>query len=136
MIVRQMNNCYNVGSVTLKGRGGAAGLACMVGVGSDKVSGCNYSIGTITAKNGDAAGLFYRVDTTAAVMYGKAIVRDSYYKGCKDGYCRGPSPTNKGVPRVTKISSVTSRSCPKLSSKYWTYSSKYKRLVLKNNKEK
>ena len=136
VIVRQMNNCYNVGSVTLKGRGGAAGLACMVGVGSDKVSGCNYSIRTITAKNGDAAGLFYRVDTTAAVMYGKAIVRDSYYKGCKEGYCYGPSPTNKGVPRVTKISSVTGRSCPKLSSKYWTYSSKYKRLVLKNNKEK
>ena len=130
----QMNNCYNVGSVTVKGRGAAAGLSCFVG-NFDKVSKCNYSIGTITAKNG-AAGLFYMIDTFEAIMHGKPIVYDSYYKGCKDGYCRGPSPTNKGVPRVTKISSVTSRSCPKLSSKYWTYSSKYKRLVLKNNKEK
>ncbi len=101
----RMNNCYNVGSVIVKGRG-------------------------------DAAGLFYRVDTWEAIMHGKPIVYDSYYKGCKNGYCLGPSPSNKGVPRVTKISSVTGRSCPKLSSKYWTYSSKYKRLVLKNNKEK
>ena len=130
-----MNNCYNVGSVTVKGRGGAAGLSFAVG-NFDKVSKCNYSIGTITAKNGDAAGLFYRVDTWEAIMHGKPIVYDSYYKGCKKGYCLGPSPENKGVPRVTKISSVTGRSCPKLSSRYWTYSSKYKRLVLKNNKEK
>lgn len=133
--VSQMNNCYNVGSVTLKGRGGAAGLSYVVGA-FDQVSKCNYSIGTITAKNGEAAALFYAIDTWEAIMHGKPIVYDSYYKGCKKGYCRGPSPTNKGVPRVTKISSVTSRSCPKLSAKYWKYSPKYKRLILKNNKEK
>ena len=69
-------------------------------------------------------------------MHGKPIVKDSYYKGCKEGYNYGPSPTNKGVPQIKKISSVTSKSCPKLSDKYWTYSSKYKRLILKNNKER
>ena len=34
-----------------------------------------------------------------------------------------------------KVSSIKKSTCPKLSSKYWTYSSKYKRLILKNNKE-
>lgn len=33
------------------------------------------------------------------------------------------------------VSSITSAKCPKLSSKYWVYSSKVKRLILKNNKE-
>lgn len=134
--VVQMNNCYNVGKVTMKGRGRAAGLSCYVGA-FDEVSRCNYSIGTITAKKGGAAaGLFCEVDTWEAIMHGKPIVYDCYYKGCKEGYCFGASPTNKGMPRVTKISSVTSASCPKLSSKYWTYSSKHKRMILKNNKEK
>lgn len=133
--VSQMNNCYNVGSVMVKGRGAAAGLSCAVGA-FDQVSKCNYSIGTISAKNGYAAALFYRIDTFEAIVHGKAIVYDSYYKGCKEGYLRGPSPTNTGVPRLTKISFVTGTSCPKLSSKYWIYSSKYKRLILKNNMEK
>lgn len=133
--VSQMNNCYNVGSVTLKGRGDAAGLACAVGAFTE-VSKCNYSIGNIIAKNGTAAALFGRVQTWEAIMHGKPIVKDSYYKGCKEGYNYGPSPTNKGVPQIKKISSVTSKSCPKLSDKYWTYSSKYKRLILKNNKER
>lgn len=134
--VVQMNNCYNAGKVTMKGNGRAAGLSCYVGA-FDQVSRCNYSVGTITAKRAhSAAALFYEVDTWEAIMHGKPIVYDCYYKGCKEGYCLGASPSNKGMPRVTKISSVTSRSCPKLSSKYWTYSSKHKRLILKNNKEK
>lgn len=134
--VVQMNNCYNAGKVTMKGSGKAAGLSCYVGA-FDQVSRCNYSIGTITAKSAhSAAALFYEIDDWEAIMHGKPIVYDCYYKGCKEGYCLGPSPSNKGVPRVTKISSVTSRSCPKLSSKYWVYSSKHKRLILKNNKEK
>lgn len=133
--VSQMNNCYNVGSVTVKGRGVAAGLSCAVGAFTE-VSKCNYSIGIITAKKRNSAALYYRISTWEAIMHGKPIVKDSYYKGCKTAYCLGPSPTNKGVPRVKKISSVTRKNCPKLSSKYWTYSSKYKRLILKGNKER
>ena len=30
---------------------------------------------------------------------------------------------------------ITSANCPKLSSKYWAYSSKHKRLILKNTEE-
>lgn len=134
--VGQMNNCYNAGKVTMKGSGKAAGLSCYVGAFTE-VSRCNYSVGTVTAKRAySAAALFYEVDTWEAIMHGKPIVYDCYYKGCKEGYCLGASPSNKGMPRVTKISSVTSASCPKLSSKYWTYSSRHKRLILKNNKEK
>ena len=37
--------------------------------------------------------------------------------------------------KAKKVSSITFGNCSKLSSKYWTYSNKHKRLILKNNKE-
>ena len=38
--------------------------------------------------------------------------------------------------KATKVSAITAKNCPKLSTKTWTYSKDKKRLILKDNKEK
>lgn len=70
--------------------------------------------------------------------YAKNATFNNYYKASTrcTAYSISGKDKNKTTPRATKVSSITSKNCPKLSSKYWTYSSKYKRLVLKHNKEK
>ena len=40
------------------------------------------------------------------------------------------------LAKATRVSSVTAGSCLKLSYGHWTYSSRYGRMILKNNKEK
>lgn len=149
----QIRNSYNAGKVAVKGKGGrAAGLATHLVVKYDSwsrkymTSTGNYVTGAVSAKKGGkAAALFTEVTTTPD---SKCYVYNNYYKastGCKKAYllCNhtGSGAPEKKVPsteapRVKKVSSITRKNCPKLSSKYWTYSSKYKRMILKNNKEK
>lgn len=140
--VTQMQNCYNVGKVTLKGSGYAGGLASFIDLWG-KVSTGNYSTGAVSVKNGGGnayrAALFPSGDLKYALLHPKCYVYNNYYTastGCKAYGHLDDGNTKKTAPRATKVSSITSKSCPKLSSKYWTYSSKYKRMVLKNNKEK
>ncbi len=143
MSVSQMQNCYNVGKVTLNGSGYAGGLASFIKLTGNKVSTANYSAGAVSIKNGGGnayrAALFPAGDLKYAMLHPKCYVYNNYYTastGCKAYGHLDDGNTKKTAPQATKVSSITSKSCPKLSSKYWTYSSKYKRLVLKNNKEK
>lgn len=143
MSVQQMQNCYNVGKVALKGSGYAGGLASFIALNGNKVSTGNYSTGAVSVKNGGGnayrAALFPRGDLAYAITHPKCYIYNNYYKastGCTAYSLLGEDNDKKTAPRAVKVSSITSKSCPKLSSKYWTYSSKYKRLVLKNNKEK
>ena len=65
----------------------------------------------------------------------KSSVDNNYYTGSgkkSGGECTSWVPYQS---KAKKVSSITFANCPKLSSKYWTYSGKHKRLVLKNNKE-
>lgn len=139
ILLSQMNNCYNVGKVSLDGSGYVGGLASWLDMWDDDVT-CNYSTGTVsnTHGNGFAAALFPHYEGVESYMKNKCMVYDNYYSGSKRGcgLADNPDPTVKTNAKSIKISSATSGSCPKLSSKYWTYSSKYKRLILKNNKEK
>lgn len=73
---------------------------------------------------------------TGPFVVGKRLCYDNYYTGSTVPYGSGDTSWKPFQPTAKKVSSITSGSCPKLSSKYWTYSSKYKRLILKNNKEK
>lgn len=136
--VSQMNNCYNVGKVFLNGHGWVGGLAAYLDMWNGDVT-CNYSIGTVSNSNGNgyAAALFPKYEGVESYMKNKCMVYNNYYKGSKRGCGIGdnPDPSVKHEAKSIKISSVTSSSCPKLSSKYWVYSPKVKRLVLKNNNE-
>lgn len=102
----------------------------------------NYVTGTVLAKNGGkylgtyAAMLFPKLQEEVEGSPSKCPLYDNYYKtstGCK---AYGSYTKHTWTPQATKVSLITPKNCPKLSSKYWTYSSKYKRMVLKNNKEK
>lgn len=135
----RMKNCYNVGKVSLKGAGSAGGLANLINNDYGAVG--NYSTGAVSAKGGqylDRAALFSKIEHGKTLLHPKCNIYDNYYTastGCSNAYDFRLDNSNTS-PRATKVSSITAGNCPKLSSKYWTYSSKYKRMILKNNKEK
>ena len=121
----KIKNCYNTGTVSLTGKGYAGGV-----VGEFSDGSCNYNVGKVTAK-----GKYALAGEIAGYVSGENTVSDNYYTG--SGKKSGREYTS-WVPyqsKAKKVSSITSANCPKLSSKYGTYSSKHKRLILKNNKE-
>ena len=121
----KIKNCYNTGTVSLTGKGYAGGV-----VGEFRDGSCNYNVGKVTAK-----GKYAMAGEIAGYVSGENTVSDNYYTG--SGKKSGREYTS-WVPyqsKAKKVSSITSANCPKLSSKYWIYSSKHKRLILKNNKE-
>lgn len=140
---RRIQNCYNVGNVSLSGSGYAGGLAQYVEIDFGGSS-SNYVIGTVSAKNGGkylgayAAVFFPDLQNMGDTIPDRCTVYDNYYKastGC-GAYRFRPDVKPAWTPQATKVSSITAGNCPKLSSTYWIYSSKYKRMILKNNKEK
>ena len=66
----------------------------------------------------------------------KRSICDNYYTGSGKAYGTASVTWNDWVAKATKVSSISKANGLKLSSKYWIYSSKYKRMILKNNKEK
>ena len=121
----KLKNCYNAGTVSLTGKGYAGGVAGNLSAGS-----CNYNVGKVTAKGKNA----YAGEIAGYVTM-ESSVDNNYYTGSgkkSGGECTSWVPYQS---KAKKVSSITFANCPKLSSKYWTYSGKHKRLVLKNNKE-
>lgn len=135
----RITNSYNTGNVTMKNKGKhtriqTGGIAGIVADYYGDIT-CNYSTGKCTSNqrwNGQLFGYWYGY----GALSNKRYLYNNYYKGSGKAY--GPGDTSWGPyqPTAKKVSSITSGSCPKLSSKYWTYSSKHRRLILKNNKEK
>ena len=134
-LVTDMRNCYNTGSVTATGAVYAGGISGYANPWDDKVV-CNYSTGRIKAstKGSYKGQLIGGYNGTEVVQ--KRNIYNNYYTGSGGGYAPAYSTQHKYVAKASKVSSITAGKCPKLSSKYWTYSGKYKRLILKNNKEK
>ena len=120
-----MKNCYNTGTVSLTGKGCVGGISAEV----RKATNC-YNTGKVKAKG---KGIYK--GEIAGRITGEKSVYDNYYTGSgkKSGWECAYRVSNQS--KAKKVSSITFGNCPKLSSKYWTYSNKYKRLVLKNNKE-
>lgn len=138
----RIQNCYNAGKVTLKGTGWAAGLARKINSDYGDLT-SNYSTGAVSVKGGKygfTSSFFLGDDGLKVIMKSpRCYVYDNYYTAstkCSAYGIYGEDSVTKRIPRATKVSSITSKNCPKLSSKYWIYSSKYKRMILKNNKEK
>lgn len=131
-----IQQCYNTGSVYSKKAGNIGGImGNMDTMGSFTYS--NYNTGKVTCgvtcySKGSIVG-FYDYDYLDL----KCKLYNCYYTSSAKGFGSG-SPNNyyKTEPqRIKKVSKITKANCPKLTSTYWTYSSKKGRMILKNNKE-
>lgn len=132
--VSDMRNSYNTGAVTLSGAGFAGGLSGFAYTIDEKVTN-NYTTGKIKASNGGAKGQVIGYYDGPQISE-KRNIYNNYYTRSGKAY-GGASVTWKNwTAKATKVSAIKSSTCPKLSSKYWKYSSKSGRLILKNNAEK
>ena len=133
--VVDMRNCYNTGSVTVTGVAFVGGISGYADPWDNKVVN-NYNTGKVKASTkgtfkGQVIGGY-----EGAEIVQKRNIYDNYYTGSGKAYGWGFVTWHKWVAKASKVSSIKAANCPKLSSKYWTYSSKYGRMILKNNKEK
>ena len=133
--VTDMRNCYNTGSITATGVVFIGGISGYANPWDDKVV-SNYNTGKIkaTTKGTYKGQVIGGYEGTEVVQ--KRNIYNNYYTGSGTGYAPAYSTQHKYVAKASKVSSIKAMNCPKLSSKYWTYSSKYGRMILKNNKEK
>ena len=137
-------NNYNAGTVTGKGNmyiGGLIGSASMVGKPKEGVvMEKNYNVGKVTLSGTSGSQkkwLKAGALTGAIIDMDVAATRNAYNNYYTSGkpYAWSNVTWKAWTAQATKVGSISSGSCPKLSSSLWTYSSKYKRLILKNNKE-
>ena len=129
-----MRNSYNTGSVTLSGGGYVGGLAGNAGVFDHRITN-NYSTGTVKASNGAKKGQLIGIYSAGDDKASNKIYNNYYTKSGK-AHGFGSVAKKSWAAKSQKVASIKAGNCPKLSSKYWTYSSKYGRMILKNNKEK
>ena len=133
--VKDMRNCYNTGTITATGVVFIGGISGYANPWDDKVV-SNYNTGKIkaTTKSTYKGQVLAGYEGTEVVQ--KRNIYNNYYTGSGTGYDPIYSTPHKYVAKASKVPSIKAKNCPKLSSKYWTYSSKYGRMILKNNKEK
>lgn len=137
--IGKFTNNYNAGALTVTCNGGNR-----AGINAGGVAGCLQHYVPVTSlyntgkmkfsggmRHGELLGTY-----DGPFVVGKRLCYDNYYTGSTVPYGSGDTSWKPYQPTAKKVSSITSGNCPKLSSKYWTYSSKYKRLILKNNQEK
>ena len=134
-MVTDMRYCYNTGSITVTGVAFVGGIAGYADPWDNKVV-SNYNTGKIKASTkgtfkGQVIGGY-----EGAEVVRKRNIYDNYYTGSGKAYGAASVTWKDWVAKATKVSSISKSKCPKLSSTYWTYSSKYKRMILKKNKEK
>ena len=133
--VTDMRNCYNTGTITATGVVFIGGISGYANPWDDKVV-SNYNTGKIKATTKDTYKGQVLAGYEGTEVVQKRNIYNNYYTGSGTGYDPVYSTPHKYVAKASKVSSIKAKNCPKLSSKYWTYSSKYGRMILKNNKEK
>ena len=134
-----MSKCKNSGKVTLSGKVGSeeiyvGGLSGEATPWSERVM-CNYSKAKVKGSKGAVKGQVIGYYEGAETV-NKRNIYNNYYTSAGKAYGETYISWKAWMAKATKVSSITESTCPKLGSKYWTYSKKYKRLILKNNKER
>lgn len=139
----EVTNCYNAGTVSCKSKGGIVGGVVggydggwtLKGEKRESRMKYNYNVGKVTGpKKSGVRALVSGYCGKLLYVQGKHAVFDNYSTGSGELY--GLKPSSKNLkPLGKKVSRITKANCPKLSSKYWVYSPKVRRLVLKNNNE-
>lgn len=138
--VVNVRNCYNTGKISASSSaggyiGGIAGEQSSPAKGkSSDAAACNYNTATVKAGSKMSKGSILGRYEIAGI-YAKAAVYDNYYKSGKP-YGSMNITWKPFFAQAVKTSSMKPNKCKKLSSKYWVYSSKHKRMILKKNKEK
>ena len=132
---KDMRNCYNTGNVTATGKAFVGGISCYARPWGEKTVN-NYNTGKVKAATKGAFKGQVIGGYEGAEIVQKRNIYNNYYTGSGKAYGWGSVTWHKWVAKASKVSSIKAANCPKLSSKYWTYSGKYKRMILKNNKEK
>lgn len=131
----KLTNCYNAGTVSVSGNTATIGGVCGAFVTYAKYARYNYNAGTVKVPHKEAhTGAIFGDAEVTERLDNRRHTYDNYYKGSVAPYGIHAS-WKDWKPLAKKVSSITSAKCPKLSSKYWVYSSKVKRLVLKKNNE-
>ncbi|MGN0659082.1 MAG: ZmpA/ZmpB/ZmpC family metallo-endopeptidase-related protein [Emergencia sp.] len=130
-ILGAASNCYNTGAISLNKGYCVGGVFGYLDAGGKTVSGL-YNKGKVTG-GGDSKIRAAAIAGLYEVPYSKNTVKNTYYTSGKGIVNASYVKSQQAKPK--KVSSITFKNCPGLSSKYWTYSSKFKRLILKNNKE-
>lgn len=146
--ISYFKNCYNTGDIKVSNKGknaahrSGSGYAIRVGglagnmETAPETGSCSYSTGKVTYPASSEHGVLIGY-WQGPFMMSKSLYYNNYYtKSSGPAYGGGDTSWKPYQPTAKKVSSITFGSCPKLSSKYWIYSSKHKRLILKNNKEK
>lgn len=132
--VSDMRNSYNTGAVTLNGAGYVGGLAGHAYTVGERVMN-NYTTGKISSSNGATKGQVIGYYEGSQISEKRNIYNNYYTKSGK-AYGAAAVTWKDWTAKAKKVSSVKASTCPKLSSKYWKYSSKFGRMILKNNGEK
>lgn len=138
--VVNVRNCYNTGKISASSKaggyiGGIAGEQSSPAKGkTSDAAACNYNTATVKAGSKISKGSILGRYEIAGI-YAKAAVYDNYYKSGKP-YGSMNITWKPFFAQAVKTSSMKPNKCKKLSSKYWVYSSKHKRMILKKNKEK
>lgn len=132
-----MSECYNTGRISANVNcqiGGVAGISNATE--NWTVIHC-YNTGKVTAKKGCyyVGGVLGSYDNARVNYIGKYFVYDNY-STTSPVYGSSMITWKPYRARGKKVSSIIKKNCPKLSGKYWIYSKKHKRLILKNCKEK
>lgn len=136
-LVYEINNSYNAAKVYLKGDGYVGGLAGDADITKSKGAYYNYNSGKVTASGKSKKKKFYgSIFGSHSGLSNKYTAKYNYYKKGTSSRAYGHiTVTNKYKAKATKVSSLKKSKCKKLSSKYWKYNKKVKRMVLKYNAE-
>ena len=136
--VGRMSECYNTGRISTNTKSKVGGVAGYSNYMDKKwtVTHC-YNTGKVTGKKGSkyVGGILGSYDNGIVNLIGKYYIYDNY-STTSPVYGDSMISWKEWDARGKKVGSITKKNCPKLTSKYWTYSGKHKRLILKNNKEK
>lgn len=122
------SNCYNKGTISMNTGYACGGVFGYIYPGSKSVSGL-YNVGKVSGGAKFKGGVLGCHDQNR-----KCTVKNTYYTSSGKG-AMNTSRVKSCQSSPKKVSSITASKCKGLSSKYWVYSKKYKRMILKNNKE-
>lgn len=133
----RVSECYNTGRISANVKCQIGGIAGISDAMDDWTVIHCYNAGKVSAKKGcdSAGGIFGRYDNGRVSSIGKYFIYDNYSK-TSPIYGSSAISWKPYQARGKKVTSISKKNCPKLSGKYWSYSKKYKRLILKNLKEK
>lgn len=135
----RISECYNTGKISANAVCQIGGVAGMSDAMDDWTVIHCYNTGRVSGKGGNGypriGGVLGTYDNARVGSIGKYYVYDNY-STTSPVYGTAINSWKAYRAHGKKVAAINKKNCQKLSGKYWTYSKKHKRFLLKNNKEK